>query len=110
MTFQESAARFDSYVDAFRRADGSLSDAMQCKYDHTFDVVRYAHIIAEGAEFPEEDLFLAGICALFPAAAALCGVSFPYLRRTTSKFCPPEYPARAAFSKDGKKNLSIFIF
>jgi len=65
MTFQESAARFDSYVDAFRRADGSLSDAMQCKYDHTFDVVRYAHIIAEGAEFPEEDLFLAGICALF---------------------------------------------
>ena len=48
MTFSDSADRFNCYVDTFRSANGSLVDAMQCKLDHTWDVVRFAGRIAEG--------------------------------------------------------------
>lgn len=65
MSFEESRAAFDSYVDSFRAEDGSLPEAMQCKYDHTADVIRYAALISGNEAFPPEDSELAAVCALF---------------------------------------------
>lgn len=65
MMFPEFVSRFNAYADTYRSASGSLPDAMRCKHQHTFDVVRYAHSIALQENFPEEDFFLAGLCALF---------------------------------------------
>ncbi len=65
MTFAELRERFDRYADAFRTPEGVLPDAMQCKYDHTFDVVRYADAIASGEAFSAADRTLATVCALF---------------------------------------------
>ena len=65
MSFEESRAAFDSYADSFRSEDGSLPEAMQCKYDHTADVIRYAAMIAESSSFSPEDAELAALCALF---------------------------------------------
>ncbi len=65
MTFSDSADRFNCYVDTFRSANGSLVDGMQCKLDHTWDVVRFAGRIAEGENFREEERELALLCALF---------------------------------------------
>lgn len=65
MTFSDYADRFSRYVDTYRAADGSLIDAMQCKLDHTFDVVRFAGLIADGEQFDDDARFLGSLCALF---------------------------------------------
>ena len=65
MNFPEFVSRFAAYADAYRAADGSMPDAIQCKYEHTFDVVRFARDIASRENFPAEDLFLAALCGLF---------------------------------------------
>ena len=63
MTFSDYVNRFNAYVDTFRAADGSLVDAMQCKLDHTFEVVRFAELIEESGPFDADDRFLASLCA-----------------------------------------------
>ena len=65
MNFPDFESRFAEYVDTYRSANGSLSDAIQCKYEHTFDVVRFARDIASRENFSGEELFLASLCALF---------------------------------------------
>ena len=65
MNFPDFESRFAAYADSYRSADGSLSDAMQCKYDHTFAVVRFARDIASRELFSGEEVFLASLCGLF---------------------------------------------
>lgn len=65
MNYPELASRFAEYVGGYRSPDGSLSDAFLCKYQHTFDVVRFAGEISAREAFPVGDQLLGRVCALF---------------------------------------------
>ena len=71
MNYPELASRFAEYVGGYRSPDGSLSDAFLCKYQHTFDVVRFAGEISAREAFPSE--------ISFSAASVRCFMTSPVL-------------------------------
>ncbi len=107
MTFDDYADRFSRYADSFRSADGSLVDAMQCKLDHTMDVVRYAGLIAEGESFSVDDRLLAQICALFHDVARFEQVKrFKTYNDSLSNFDHGYEGVRILYAQDFLKELS----
>jgi len=56
--------RYDRYVDAFRAADGTLSQMLQLKLDHTRYVVENARQIMAGEKWPTERRVAGEACAL----------------------------------------------
>lgn len=107
MTVSDYADRFSRYVDSFRAADGSLIDAMQCKLDHTFDVVRFAELIADGEHFDAGDYFLASLCALFHDIARFEQVKrFNTYNDFLSKFDHGYEGVRVLYAEDFLKELA----
>lgn len=107
MTFSDYVNRFNAYVDTFRAADGSLVDAMQCKLDHTFDVVRFAELIEESGPFDADDRFLASLCALFHDVARFEQVKrFNTYNDSLSKFDHGYEGVRVLFAQDFLRELS----
>lgn len=51
MTLAELTKAYDAYVDAFRKADGSLPEMMELKRVHTTHVVENARLISDGENF-----------------------------------------------------------
>lgn len=107
MTFSDYADRFSRYVDTYRTADGSLIDAMQCKLDHTFDVVRFAGLIADGEQFDDDTRFLASLCALFHDIARFEQVKrFNTFNDYLSGFDHGTEAVRILFAQDLLKDLT----
>ena len=63
--FQEFRQRYSAYVDTFRRSDGTLSEPMARKLDHTLEVVSFAERIAVSGGAGEKELLLCKLAALF---------------------------------------------
>ena len=57
--------RYMEYVDTFRQPDGTLSEPMQRKLEHTLEVVRFAERIASAEGADGEEFLLCQLAALF---------------------------------------------
>ena len=57
--------RYMEYVNTFRQSDGTLSEPMQRKLEHTMEVVRFAERIASAEGAGEDEFLLCQLAALF---------------------------------------------
>ena len=56
--YSDFEQRYMAYVDTFRQPDGTLSEPMQRKLEHTMEVVRFAERIASAEKAGEGEALL----------------------------------------------------
>lgn len=87
MDYSVSEQRYMEYVSTFRQSDGTLSEPMQRKLEHTMEVVRFAERIASAEGAGEEEFLLCQLSALFHDTARYKQVALYHtFNDTESKF------------------------
>lgn len=79
--------RYTDYVKGFRLPDGTLSEPMQRKFEHTMEVVEFAERIASAEQADEQEMLCCKLSALFHDTARYKQVALHHsFNDTESKF------------------------
>lgn len=85
--YSEFEQRYMAYVDTFRQKDGTLSEPMARKLEHTMEVVRFAERIASAEGAGAQEFQLCRLAALFHDTARYKQVALHHtFNDTESKF------------------------
>lgn len=99
--------RFSDYAGTFRLPDGTLSEPMQRKYDHTFDVVALSERISKAEGAGEEEFLLCRLAALFHDVARFRQVALHHtFNDTESAFDHGHEGAKILLEKDLLSSLA----